>query len=110
MAYVTVNDPEDVAAPTGVVTLILPLVAPLGTLAVICVGEFTVKVAFTPLNVTLVAPMNPLPVTVTFVPAGPLVGWKLVSTGRTSNVCLLVRVVPPFSLTVIGPVVPVAGT
>ena len=48
--------PELVAVPPGVVTTILPVFAPVGTVAVICVSEFTVKmVAFTAPNVTFVA-------------------------------------------------------
>jgi hypothetical protein len=42
-----VNGADEVALPPFVVTLIFPVVAPLGTVAVICVAEFTVKVAFT---------------------------------------------------------------
>ena len=42
-----------VAVPPGVVTVIFPFVAPVGTVAVICVAELTVKVvAVTPLNFT----------------------------------------------------------
>ena len=41
-----------VAEPPGVVTLIFPVVAVAGTVAVICVAEFTTKVAATLLNVT----------------------------------------------------------
>ena len=64
-------------------TLILPVTAPLGTVALMVVAEFTVKVAFTPPNVTLLVPVNPLPLMVTCVPTGPLVGWKPLSTGMT---------------------------
>jgi hypothetical protein len=42
VAVVTVKLPELVAVPEGVVTLIGPLVAPLGTVTVICVAELTV--------------------------------------------------------------------
>jgi hypothetical protein len=41
-AGTTVKEPELVAVPPGVVTEIGPLVAPTGTVAVICVSEFTV--------------------------------------------------------------------
>ena len=60
--------------PPGVVTVIGPLVAPLGTVAVTCVSETTVNVAAVPLNVTAVAPVRPEPPIVTLVPACPLVG------------------------------------
>jgi hypothetical protein len=43
------------AMPPLVVTAILPVVAVAGTVAVICVSEFTVKVAETWLKVTFVA-------------------------------------------------------
>jgi hypothetical protein len=43
------------ALPPGVVIAIFPVFAPVGTVAVTCVSEFTVKlVAFTPPNVTFV--------------------------------------------------------
>jgi hypothetical protein len=65
-----------------VTTLILPLVAPVGTVAVIWVDEFTVKlVAFVVLNRTAVAPVKFVPVMTTVVPTGPLVGLKDVTVG-----------------------------
>jgi hypothetical protein len=52
---VTVKAPELVAVPPGVVIAILLVFAPVGTVAVTCVSEFTVKlVAATPPNVTFV--------------------------------------------------------
>ena len=48
---VTVNEAELVAVPPGVVTLILPVVAPEGTVAVILLAELTVKVALVPLKI-----------------------------------------------------------
>jgi hypothetical protein len=71
-----------VPVPDGVVTVILPVVAPDGTVAVIWVSELTVNaVAGVPLNATAVAPVNPLPVTTTLEPEGPEVGEKLVIVG-----------------------------
>src|SRR6266540_6182908 len=71
-----------VPVPDGVVTLIFPVTAPTGTVAVIWVAEFTVKlVAFTPPNLTAVAPVNPAPMIVTTVPGRPLVGEKEVIVG-----------------------------
>lgn len=59
----------------GTETAIRPVVAPLGTVAVICVPAWlTVKVAATPLNVTRFAFWKLVPVMVTDVPTGPLVG------------------------------------
>ncbi len=53
--YVTVKATELVAVPPGVVIAILPVFAPVGTVAVTCVSEFMVKlVAATPPNVTFV--------------------------------------------------------
>ena len=71
---VTVNCAGLVAKPSGVTTLIRPVVAPAGTTAVIFTSESTVNVAGVPANFTLVAPLNPDPLIVTEVPTGPLVG------------------------------------
>jgi len=101
-----------VEVPPGVVTPIGPVVAPAGTVAVICVPEFTVKTALAPLKVTAVAPVKLVPVIVTTVPAGPPVGVKLVMAGAgvvTVKLVLLVAV-PPRVVTRIGPVVAPAGT
>src|SRR5207249_749874 len=86
-----------VAVPPGVVTLSGPLVAPLGTVAAIEVEEFTVK---------------PVPLIVTLVPTGPLVGVKLVIVGAlavTVKLLLLVAV-PPGVVTLSGPLVAPLGT
>jgi hypothetical protein len=56
-AAVTVNVPEP-ALPCGVTTVTGPLVAPVGTFAVICPSEVTVKSALVPLNWTAVAPVR----------------------------------------------------
>ncbi len=71
------------ADPLGVVTVILPDVAPAGTTVVISVAETTVKsVAGVPPNFTLVVPVSFVPLMVTTVPASPLSGVKLVIVGR----------------------------
>src|SRR5882762_5552727 len=99
------------AVPPGVVTLIGPVVAPDGTVAVIAVAEFTVKLALVPLNSTDVAPVKFVPLMVTLVPTGPLPGVKLVMVGGLTNVKLPVLLaVPPAVVTLIGPVVAPAGT
>src|SRR5207245_5340552 len=91
----TVNESALAALPPGVVTPILPVTAPTGTVAVIWVYESTVKlVAFTPPKVTLVAPVRLSPVRTTTVPAGPLVGEKLEMTGATWKTTLLESVPP----------------
>lgn len=68
------------AVPWLVLTLIDPVLAPAGTVAVSWLVEVTLTlVASTPLNETLVAPAvveKPLPVTLTLVPTGPVVGEK----------------------------------
>jgi hypothetical protein len=75
------------------------------------VAEVTVKLALTPLNVTDVVPVKFVPLMVTLVPTGPLVGAKLVIVGPLVTVKLLVLVaVPPGVVTLSGPVVAPAGT
>ena len=101
-----------VAVPPGVVTLSGPVVAPAGTVASIAAAEVTVKLALTPLNVTAVAPVKFVPLIVTLVPTGPLVGVKLVIVGGAlaTTVKLFVLVaVPPGVVTLNGPVVAPAG-
>jgi hypothetical protein len=83
---VTVNALALVAVPSGVVTLIGPVVAPLGTVACIVVAELTEKLALVPLNATAVAPVKFVPLIVTLVPTGPLVGVKLVIVGGLETV------------------------
>src|SRR5439155_27085514 len=62
-------------------TRILPVPAPTGTVAVICVGDWTVKTDGELLKLTLVAPVRLTPVMVTIVPIFPLAGEKPVMTG-----------------------------
>ena len=60
--------------PRGVTTSIVP-VAPAASIAVILFAELTVnEAAFTPPNLTAIAPVKPLPVIVTTVPAPPWFG------------------------------------
>jgi hypothetical protein len=66
-----------VPVPAGAVTEIGPLSAPAGTVAVIWVAEFSTNtVAGTPPNRTAVVPEKLVPVMVTTVPAGPVIGAK----------------------------------
>src|SRR6266508_6222103 len=107
-----------VAVPPGVVTLIGPVVAPVGTVAVIRVGEFTVNViAATLLNVTEVVvkpvPLKFVPLIVTLVPTGPRVGVNevIVGAGTAVTVKFVALVaVPPGAVTAIFPVVAPVGT
>lgn len=79
----TEKAPEEVTVPPAVVTEIDPDVAPLGTVAEICVALFTEKVGVaTKLNPTLVAPKRFVPVIVTIVPEGPEVGEKPLMLGK----------------------------
>src|ERR1700733_5015129 len=93
-----------VAAPSGSVTLIVPVFAPLGTFTVICVAVSLVIVALTPSNVTMVAPERLVPLIVTTVPTGPEAGLKLVIVGGITLKSDLDVAVPSGSVTLIVPV------
>jgi len=68
-------------------------------------------VALTPLNATAVAPVKFVPVIVTPVPTGPLVGVKPAIVGGLPTVKLVVLIaVPPGVVTLTGPVVAPVGT
>ena len=114
-AAVTVKFVALDAVPPGVVTLILPVIAPLGTTAVICVAELTAKlVAEVFLNFTSVAPERFVPVMTTEVPTGPLIGTNDVIVGAggvpvTSKLATLVAV-PAEVVTLIGPSTAPDGT
>jgi hypothetical protein len=98
---VTVKFVVLVAVPAAVVTAIFPVTAPAGTVASTSVSFTTVKlVAATPPNVTAVVPVKVLPIILTKVPTGPLLGLKLAIEGNTVNVVALVAV-PPDVVTVI---------
>src|SRR5439155_15711719 len=92
MAGVTLKVVALVADPPGVVTLILP-VPPAGASAVIWPSLSTVKwVELMPPNLTLVAPVNPLPLITTWVPTGPLEGANPVMAGPGGAVTVSVAV------------------
>ena len=93
-----------------VVTLIGPVVALAGTVARMRIA-LNEPVALLPLNLTLVRPVKFAPLIVTTVPAGPLVGLKLVMSGKAVTVKLPALVpVPAPVVIVILPVVVPAGT
>jgi hypothetical protein len=101
----------------GVVTRIGPFVAPTGTTAVTDVAEFTVTLTADVALNTTVAPQRFVPVIVTLVPTGPLVGVndEIVgaSVAKTSKLSLATSVdVPsPFvTLTLVAPVAAPHGT
>lgn len=109
---VTVKSVALMPDPLGVVTVIRPVVAFAGTVATILVEDVTVNAADTPLNRTDVAFVNPVPLIVTEVPGGPLVGVKEVTVGAagvTVKLDVLVAV-PSGSKTCIAPVSAAAGT
>ncbi len=121
-AMLTVKFATLVAVPPGVVTEIFPVVAPVGTVAVICVAESTWNVvALVVLNFTklvvkfapLIVPLKFVPVILTDVPTGPKVGVNEVIVGAGTGVTVkLVALVfcPAAVYTWIGPVVAPAGT
>ena len=97
----------------AVVTVILPVVAPVGTTAVIRPSFATLKLADVPLNRTLLAPVKWLPLMVTDVPTAPLDGEKLLIVGTVPPVTVKfgpLVAVPDAVVTVILPVVAPAGT
>lgn len=100
---------ELVPVPTGVRTAIRPVVAPSGTVVVICPAETTVNGADTPLKVTAEAPVKLAPLMVTRVVASPLVGEKLVMRGPAVKSVELVPV-PPGFVTTMRPVFAAVGT
>ncbi|MBZ5545403.1 MAG: hypothetical protein LAO07_17275, partial [Acidobacteriia bacterium] len=81
VVVVTLNAEALVPVPADVVTLIAPVVAAVGTAVEIRVSETTAKVAAVPWNATLVAPVNPVPLSMTAVPTGPVTGLKEVTCG-----------------------------
>lgn len=93
---VTLKGLEEVVFPPGVTTWMGPVVAPAGTVAVICVALLVVKEAADPLKLTPVAPLKFPPVRVTVVPAGPERGENPVKVGGWRTVKDPVEVaVPP---------------
>ena len=111
-ATFTVKLLEEVAVPAGVVTDIVPVVAPVGTVAVIWVALFTVNGAEVPLNFTEVEPVKLVPMMVTLDPTNPLVGVKLVIEGAEAETVKLAEdvAVPAGVVAEIFPVVAPAGT
>jgi hypothetical protein len=100
------------AEPPDVVTLTVPVVAPTGTVAVICVALLTVNaVADTVLNFTADAPVRLVPVITTELPTRPLVGLRLVTVGAGAVTVKLGPVtVPPAVVTLTAPVMAPEGT
>ena len=101
-----------VPVPVAVVTLISPLVAPPGTVALICASLATLNVvAAVPLNFTALAPEKPLPLMEMLAPTRPEAGEKLVTAGGTPTMKFVPLVpVPVAVVTEIVPVVALVGT
>ena len=100
--------------PIVLVTVILPVVAPVGTVAVICVSEFTTNVvAAVLLNLTALAPQKPVPVIVVVDPTAPLAGANVVIVGAIAGATVKLAALTPLpsaSTTVMNPVLPPPGT
>lgn len=93
------------------VTITFPVVAPLGTVAMMLVSLQLVTVAPVPLNVTVLVPWaaaNPVPVIVTDVPAKPPTGERPVMLGTTEKLTPLLGTTP--AMTTTFPVLAAAGT
>lgn len=111
---VTVKTAEVLPIPPTV-TITLPVVAPVGTGATICVGLQLVGVAAVPLKVTVLLPLEvpkPVPLMVTEVPTVPEVGERLVIWGFTVKGALppAATLIAPLTVTTIWPLVAAPGT
>lgn len=114
---ITVKSDADVPVCPPTVTVILPVVAPLGTVAISCVAEAEVTVAVTLLNFTVLLPgvvLKFVPLMVIPVPDTPEVGVKLETVGINGATLTVksvaeVAVCPP-TVTVILPVEAPLGT
>src|SRR5437588_387366 len=98
-----------VAVPPGVVTVICPSLAVAGTISRNWVRERTLKPALTPCTLTALTPPKPVPSTTTGLPGAWPAGAKpeIVGTARKP---LALTAVPPAVVTVMRPLVALAGT
>ena len=93
------------------VTAILPVDAPVGTIAVILDDPAEVTVAVTPLKVTTGEAPKLFPLITMLAPGAPLDGVKPEMEGVGSTVKLVaLEIVTPFTMIDIGPVEALAGT
>jgi hypothetical protein len=107
---VTKKVPPLLAKPLTVTTT-LPVVAPAGTGAMTVVLFQLVGTALSPLNVKVLAPWalpKPVPVIVTEVPGGPILGLKVAMVGATVKLTPLLAMPP--TVTTTFPVVAPGGT
>ena len=113
---VTVKLVALIAVLPATVTVITPVVAPAGTVVVMDVAVLDVDVASVPLNRTVLLPgvaLKFVPVMVTVVPIGPVVGVKKVmvgSVGAPTVKSVALCTVTQFTVTEIFPVIVPAGT
>jgi hypothetical protein len=108
-----VKVPKLVAVPARFVRVIFPVTAPAGTLTLIETADTTAigSVTLTPPNFTSVAIETFAPLIVTSVPARPLAGVKeLIVGGLITTKFSALVVVPSAVVTMILPVIAVAGT
>jgi hypothetical protein len=98
-----------VPVPADVITLIVPVDAVIGTVAVICESLLTAKVALVVPIVTFDAPVKLVPVITTLLLGNPIVGAKLDIPGITLNELVLVAV-PAALVALILPVTAPDGT
>ena len=73
-----------------VITVMVPVVFPAGTVAFSCVSDTAVKAALMPLNCTEVVPvprLKPAPFMVTTVPCGPVTGKKFIIVVLVQMAC-----------------------
>jgi hypothetical protein len=97
---VTVKAVELVADAAGGRDRDRPVLAPDGTVAVICASESTVKFpdpTLVPLNFTSVAPVKPEPLIVTDVPTGPEDGENPLMEGADDPTTEISKILPSFS-------------
>ncbi len=97
--------PVEVAVPPAVVTVSVPVVAPVGTVVVIDVAVAAVTVACVPLNLTVLLAavvLKLLPLIVTEAPTAPLVGEKEYMAGTTEAIIFITVSFFPFTTTFIG--------
>ena len=105
----TVKEEALVPVTDDAVTLMVPDVAPAGTVAVTLVSDTKVKAAETPWNFTALAPVKFAPLIVTSVPTGPDAGVKLEMEGTRENGVELVATAIGVA-TLMKPVVAPRGT
>jgi hypothetical protein len=111
-ATITVYGSALLARPPTVTTT-LPEVAPAGTGTTMLLADHDVGVAAVPLKVTVLVPLlapKLLPLMVTAVATGPLVGERLVSVGATVTVYVSALLARPLTVTTTLPVVAPDGT